>query len=96
MHDPVGCEEGQNTVGVADLKRCEILIDQFHCDTLIADAVLVVAVIADSDMTTLHAHADHEEPGKVWPSYPLAGPHANSSRRLLCSGKRPAASVRCL
>ena len=64
MHDPVGCEEGQNTLGVADLKRCEILIDQFHCDTLIADAVLVVAVIADSDMTTLHVHADHEEPGK--------------------------------
>jgi hypothetical protein len=55
VHDPIGCEEGQHTLGVADLKRCEILIDQFHCDTLMADAVLVVAVIADSSMTTWHA-----------------------------------------
>jgi len=39
---------GQNTLGVADLKRCEILIDQFHYDTLMEDAVLVVALIADS------------------------------------------------
>jgi hypothetical protein len=44
----IECEEGQNTLGVADLKRCEILIDQVYCGTLIEDAVLVVAVIADS------------------------------------------------
>jgi hypothetical protein len=48
VHVPVGCEEGQNTLGVADLKRCEILIDQFLYDTLLEDAVLVVALIADS------------------------------------------------
>jgi hypothetical protein len=48
VDDPVGREEGQKTLGVADLKRCEILIDQFHCAPLMEDAVLIVAVIADS------------------------------------------------
>ena len=50
MHDPVVCEEGQNTLRVADLKRCGILIDQFHCATLtlMEDAILVVALIADT------------------------------------------------
>jgi hypothetical protein len=76
VHDPVGSEEGQNTLSVADLKCCEILIHQFHCDTLLGDAVLVVTVIVKvSNMTTSHAQAD-DEAGKgavLPPSYPLAG-----------------------
>ena len=46
MHDPVGCEEGQNPRCVADLKCCQILIDQVHYDTLLKDAVVVVALAA--------------------------------------------------
>jgi hypothetical protein len=88
VNDPVGCEEDQYTLGVADLKRCEILIDQFHCDTLIADAVLVVAMIADSDMTTLHAHADHEEPGKWRYCRRISTCRAQASVRLARSGRR--------
>jgi hypothetical protein len=44
----VKCEEGENTLGVADLKRYEILSDQLPGGTLMEDAVLVVAVIGDS------------------------------------------------